>query len=494
MTHEPKWKPWLDATTSTRAIIDQQLRAAGWEVDTQELRYGKGARPKGRNLAIAEWPTASGPADYALFAGLTLVGVVEAKRQNRNVMSVLRTSNVQSELTSSRMAYVPASCVKRDDQFIAPGDLIISMSNSRELVGKVALATNAHSGFSFGAFLAALRSPAFEPTALWYLVKSSRVQEELRQTASQTTNIANISATGMARIRLPVPPLAEQRRIVAKLDALTARTARARADLDRIPALTARYKQVVLAKAFSGELTGSDGAGWTEVSISEIAEVGTGSTPKRSQAAYYHDGVVPWVTSSVVNRAYVDSADQFITEQALRETNCKVFQPGTLLVAMYGEGQTRGRVSVLGIAAATNQALAAISITCDDIVRRDYVYWFLRSQYLALRSAAAGGVQPNLNLGIIKATRIPVPPLTEQVEIVHLVDRAFGELDRMAAEATSALRLIDRLDQAMLAKAFMGELVSQNPSDEPASVLLDRIRAERASAPKGTRGRRKAAA
>ncbi|MFT4252554.1 MAG: type I restriction-modification system endonuclease [Caulobacter sp.] len=75
---------------ATRAIIDQQLRAAGWEADTQALRYGKGARPtKGRNLAIAEWPTASGPADYALFAGLTLVGVVEAKRQARNVMSVL---------------------------------------------------------------------------------------------------------------------------------------------------------------------------------------------------------------------------------------------------------------------------------------------------------------------------------------------------------------------------------------------------------------------
>ncbi|MAL89160.1 MULTISPECIES: type I restriction-modification system endonuclease [unclassified Brevundimonas] len=75
---------------ATRAIIDQQLERAGWEADTRELRYAKGARPiKGRNLAIAEWPTASGPADYALFAGLTLVGVVEAKRQNRNVMSVL---------------------------------------------------------------------------------------------------------------------------------------------------------------------------------------------------------------------------------------------------------------------------------------------------------------------------------------------------------------------------------------------------------------------
>ena len=76
---------------STRAIIDQQLRSAGWEADTVALRYAKGARPtKGRYLAIAEWPTASGPADYALFAGLTLVGVVEAKRRNRNVMSVLQ--------------------------------------------------------------------------------------------------------------------------------------------------------------------------------------------------------------------------------------------------------------------------------------------------------------------------------------------------------------------------------------------------------------------
>lgn len=75
---------------STRAIIDEQLRTAGWEADTENLRHSKGARPtKGVNLAIAEWPTTSGPADYALFAGLKLVGVIEAKRRNRNVMSVL---------------------------------------------------------------------------------------------------------------------------------------------------------------------------------------------------------------------------------------------------------------------------------------------------------------------------------------------------------------------------------------------------------------------
>lgn len=94
---------------ATRLIIDQQLRDAGWEADTVELRHAKGVRPmKGHNLAIAEWPTASGPADYALFAGLKLIGVVEAKRKNKNVMSVLP----QAERYSTGITVAPANLVE----------------------------------------------------------------------------------------------------------------------------------------------------------------------------------------------------------------------------------------------------------------------------------------------------------------------------------------------------------------------------------------------
>ncbi len=361
--------------------------------------------------------------------------------------------------------------------------------------GKIAVAQGLTNGLGCGSteFHVLRSNGSVLPEFLWRFLRQSSFRKDAEGAMTGAVGQRRVPTDYLRASELPVPPLAEQRRIVAKLDALTARTARARADLDRIPALAARYKQAVLAKAFSGELTGSNGVGWMESPISEIAKVGTGSTPKRSRAAYYQGGSIPWVTSSAVNRAYIDSADEFITEQALRETNCKIFQPGTLLVAMYGEGQTRGRVSVLGIPAATNQALAAISIASAEVCR-DYVYWFLRSQYLALRRAAAGGVQPNLNLGIIKATRIPVPTLEEQVKIVHLVDRAFGEIDRMTAEAAAAGRLLDRLDQAVLAKAFQGELVPQDPADEPASVLLDRIRAAPAAAPKTKRGRKPVAA
>lgn len=89
---------------------------------------------------------------------------------------------------------------------------------------------------------------------------------------------------------------------------------------------------------------------------------------------------------------------------------------------------------------------------------------------------------------------IPTAPLKEQKEIVRRIDRTFAEIDRMVSEATTARRLLDRLDQAVLAKAFRGELVPQDPADEPASVLLDRIRAERAAAPKARRGRKPALA
>jgi type I restriction enzyme, S subunit len=295
-----------------------------------------------------------------------------------------------------------------------------------------------------------------------------------------------ITRQNLAPVKFPIAPFVEQARIVAKIDSLSAKSKRARDQLGHIPRLVEKYKQVVLEAAFRGELTEQwrtrkGGQPWSESSMSEVANIGTGSTPKRGEKRYYSDGHIPWVTSGAVNAPVVQSADEYITDAAIQETNCKVFPTGTILMAMYGEGQTRGRVAVLGIDAATNQALAAIQVIGDGPATRDFVLWHLRSGYLDLRQKAAGGVQPNLNLGIIKAWRIPLPSPEEQREIVRRVDLAFAWIDRLSAEATSASKLINHLDQAVLAKAFRGELVPQDLNDEPASALLQRIRGERAT-------------
>lgn len=295
---------------------------------------------------------------------------------------------------------------------------------------------------------------------------------------------------------IALPPRPEQRRIVAKIDSLTAKSRRAREHLDHIPRLVEKYKQALLAAAFRGDLTRESHTGdpphaaWGSAELGRVAEIGTGATPKRGTPRYYSGGTIPWVTSGAVNEEIVRDSGELITAAALRETNCRTYPAGTLLLAMYGEGKTRGKVAVLGIEAATNQALAAIVVHRDGPANRDFVLWYLRSQYLELREQAAGGVQPNLNLGILKRTRLPLPPQPEQKEIVRRLEAAFAWIDRLASEATNARKLVDHLDQAVLAKAFRGELVPQVPADEPASVLLERIRAERGAAPRAAHERK----
>ncbi|UTH45334.1 restriction endonuclease subunit S [Loktanella salsilacus] len=278
---------------------------------------------------------------------------------------------------------------------------------------------------------------------------------------------------------IKLPPLPEQQRIVRKLDTLSARTATARIHLNAIAKLVERYKKGIYDHHFA--------KAEDRVPLSSLASVGTGSTPKKGNPKYYQDGSIPWVTSGAVNAKTVLEPSDYITETALKETNCKLFPAGSLLMAMYGEGKTRGQVARLGIEAATNQALAVIHDIDADKVNVDYLYRFLDSIYLEIREMAEGGVQPNLSLGKVKAFELPLPTLDEQREIVRQIETAFAKVDRLASEATKALKLADRLDQRILAKAFAGELVPQDPNDEPASALLERIRKARANAPEKPR-------
>jgi len=178
-----------------------------------------------------------------------------------------------------------------------------------------------------------------------------------------------------------------------------------------------------------------------------------------------------------------------VTQRALDETNLSIYEPGTLLLAMYGEGRTRGKCSELMIRATTNQAIAAIS-THDYL--RGYLKLFLMKNYEDIRKTASGGVQPNLNLGIVKAIEVPLPPPAEQHRIVAEVERQFSFIESAHRTVDVALARSAALRRSVLKAAFEGRLVPQDPSDEPASLLLERIAAERAAAPKvSRRGRAK---
>lgn len=220
---------------------------------------------------------------------------------------------------------------------------------------------------------------------------------------------------------------------------------------------------------------------WQTVTIDNVAEIGTGSTPLRSRSDFYAADGVPWVTSAATGQSLVTSATEFVTPAAIRAHRLKIYPKGTLLVAMYGEGKTRGQVTELGIDATINQACAAIRVN-EERATPEFVRLVLEAAYERMRKLAEGGNQPNLNLSKIKTFEIALPPLEEQRQIVLRTRDLMGALESLQRRCVSIRRQADELTPAVLAKAFRGQLVPQNPAEEVAKEMLERIRAAQKTA------------
>nr|WP_262411531.1 restriction endonuclease subunit S [Halomonas utahensis] len=224
---------------------------------------------------------------------------------------------------------------------------------------------------------------------------------------------------------------------------------------------------------------------WVHHTVGEISIVATGKTPSRKEPKYWQDGDIPWLTSKSTGSVYTESAEQFVTQFAVEDCSLKVFPPGTLLLAMYGEGKTRGQVTELRLAATCNQACAAVTADEKKILG-SYLKLRLLENYEETRKAAAGGAQPNLNLNKVRAIGIDVPTKREQAEIVRQVDQLFAHADRIEQQVNNALARVNSLTQSILAKAFRGELTEQWRSDNAelisgensAEALLAKIKGE----------------
>ena len=369
-----------------------------------------------------------------------------------------------------------------------------------------------------------------------------------------SVTVKHLSSRTIGEIGLPLPPAAEQIRIAAKLEELLSDLDAGVAELKAAQKKLAQYRQSLLKAAVEGALTAAwrtqhqpteTGAqllqrilqerrarwearqlakfaeqgktlpkdwqkkypepvqpdasglpqlpqGWVWATIDQIAQVGTGVTPLRSKSAYFNEGTIPWVTSGALNSEAVASATELVTELALKECRLELYPVGSLLVAMYGEGKTRGKCSELRIPATINQAIAAIVLEPAAQSCKAYLKAFLLDSYEKMRAQASGGVQPNLNLQIVKAIALPLPPCSEQAEITQLLDGQFDQISQQQIAVQVSLQQSTAQRQNILRAAFSGQLVPQDPHDEPASALLERIRAERAAqgAVKKPRGRK----
>ena len=253
--------------------------------------------------------------------------------------------------------------------------------------------------------------------------------------------IKYIKLENLQEPKIPLPPLSVQKEIVEKLD-------KAAAIREKSKALLSHYD--ALAESLFIELFGdpiSNEKGWEKKKLGEVGNLSSGSTPSREKKSYFL-GDIPWVKTTEVKGEIILETEEKISQEALKETSCKLNPKGSIVIAMYGQGKTRGRIGILGIDAATNQACCVIEK--NEKVNSVFLFNQLKMLYQDLRNLGRGANQPNLNVGILKDYKILFPPLSLQIKFAEMVEN----IEEQKARAKAEIEQSEAVFQALLQDSF----------------------------------------
>ena len=419
----------------------------------------------------------------------------------------------------------------RAREFVANGDLLISRANTTELVGAVARVEGEYPYLMLPDKILRLcvRQQIVDATFLMHALRISSVRKHFEANATGTSDsMRNLSQPKMESAPVLLPPLNEQRRIVAKLESLQERSRRARDSLDAVPALLDKLRQSILAAAFRGDLTRDfrekhkdlEPASkllqrirterrkkWEEAELAKLTAKGKPPTDDKWKSKYKEPDPVDttglpklpdgWCWASP-REVFGWASGEFLPRSAQLEGPYPVYggngvngshkdfiiSDPTIVIGRVGA--ECGNVHITsGPAWVTDNAIYAGIVSPSG----NLSYWTLALSHSNLRSQARGGGQPFVSQETLNSMLVPLPPEKEQDQLVSIV-RAFESHLQMLKETIRAHEAsLDTLDRAILAKAFRGELVPQDPRDEPADVMLARTSASPAPA-REKRGRR----
>jgi type I restriction enzyme S subunit len=310
-------------------------------------------------------------------------------------------------------------------------------------------------------------------------------------------------------------PLPEQKRIADKLDSVLARVDACRNRLDHLPALLKRFRQSILAAATSGRLTEDWRTETQQHGVTTNDDLPPGwkwSSPESIKSKdkyalaigpfgsnlkvpdYRTEGIPLVFVREIRARQFGGPATKYVTEEKAKELSAHSISGGDLLITKMGDPP--GDTAIYPSSAPP----AVITADCikfkvdEQVASNTFIQVVMESPQtkVRLQEITAGVAQQKISLQRFKGFPLPLAPISEQTEIVRRVEILFAFADRLEARLASARRQVGQLTPALLAKAFRGELVAQDPADEPAAELLKRLAAERESTPKAKRGRAKA--
>jgi len=300
-----------------------------------------------------------------------------------------------------------------------------------------------------------LKEPAYAVSHLAVLIPNPGVSAEYLRFALKAfppsvlikdTAYPSINRSDIQKHEIPVPEHADDQiriaRLLGKVEQLIARRRQHLQQLDE-------FVKSVFLDMF-GEPACNEKA-WAKEKIGSFTAVGTGATPSRKEMDRYYGGKIPWVKTTEVQNTEIFDTQECITEFALKETNCSLYPPRTVLLAMYGQGKTRGQVGMLKIAAATNQACAAIAPSEHN---QTFIYEHLKLMYQQIRALGRGGNQENLNLSLVKNIELLLPPKKLQNKFAAIV----GKTRTLKSRYRQSLKDLETLYAALSQRAFQGQL------------------------------------
>jgi type I restriction enzyme S subunit len=356
------------------------------------------------------------------------------------------------------------------------GDLLVTKSSGSSLhLGKTALVTPEIEALNccFSNFMQRLRaSDKFSPEYIYWIMNSIIGREQLNYFGSTTTGLNNLTGTLMGKLFIAAPPLPEQQKIAAYLDHQTAKIDALIARKERLLDLLAEQRAALISQAVTKGLNpavkmkdsgvawlGQVPEHWDFTKIKYVAQIGNGSTPLRDNTSYWDDGFFPWLTSTVVNNDIVGEPSGFVSETALRECHLPIVQPNSVLVAITGEGKTRGKAALLTYKATINQHLAFINPQ-QDLMKPEYLQLFLCCSYEILRmiSEGTGSTKGALTCEQLGEYPILLPPLHEQEKIISYVFEKKTKIDSLGQATFMTIERVREYRAALILSVVTGKI------------------------------------